>query len=213
MDAYTASSWRPPTQPVGGSILKAKKKRLNLHSQHDKHKSVTLQTIREDHPLPSATGGGDVSKLRKEIAALRTQCAALEAQRNDALEALDQVTSAPKGHVSDGINTYVAQIKHLEAQRNDAFEALDLVVSAPPPQSTKYIARIHELEAQQRILEDRCKTFSAWAEQKRLESSRHKETCDQLNEALTDFYAKHEALYAQHKELEAQLAALSATSA
>ena len=179
---------------------------------------------------------------------MRKQCSILEAQRNDALEALDQVASAPQEHVSayvakikelesqrndaleaidqlasapkEKTNVYLAKIRELEAQRNDAFEALDQVVSAPQPQSTAYLAQIRELEAQKRILKERCKTFSAWAEQKRLESSkyatecqRHKDTCEQLNEALTEFYTKHQQLNAQHQDLSGKLQALQESMA
>ena len=246
MDAYTASRWRPPTQPVASSILKSKKKKLNLSKAPEPQKTVTLQTISENHPL--TTHSPDSCQLRKEISTLRKQCATLEAQRNDALEALDQMASAPQGHVSAYVakikelesqrndaleaidqlasapkeqsHVFQAKIKELEAQRNEAFEALDQVISAPKPQATAHLAQIRELEAQKRILEERCKTFSAWAEQKRLESSkyatecqRHKETCEQLNEALTDFYTKHKHLHAQHQELSDKLQSLEASMA
>ena len=248
MDAYTASRWRPPTQPIASSILKSKKKKLNLAQAPDMHapKTVTLQTISENHPL--TTNSPDSSKLRREITALRKQCEILEAQRNDAFEALDKLASAPQDHVSAYVakikdlesqrndaleaidklasapqeqnQVYLAKIKELEAQRNDAFEALDQVVSAPQPQATAHLAQIRELEAQKRILEERCKSFSTWAEQKRLESSkyaaesqRHKETCEQLNEALTDFYTKHQQLYAQHQELSGKLQSLQESMA
>ena len=185
MDAYTASSWRPPTRPaVASSILKPKKKQLKLA---EAAKSVTLQTISENRPLRTPTPNirqDDSAQLRREISALQQQCATLEAQRNDALEALDQVFSAPQ------------------------------------PPASQYLAQISELKAQKKILEERCKTFSAWAEQQRLECSKHaadcqqhKQTCEQLNEALSEFYAKHSKLYAQHTELEAQLATLKASTA
>ena len=196
MDAYTASGWRPPTQPTSTSILKPRKKQLKMPDPLAT-KNVTLQTISENHPLPHTQGQSrgdtnpatitaDSARLRKEIAALQKQCAALEEQRNEAFEALDQVVSAP----------------------------------APNAQGTAYLAQINELKGQKRILEDRCKTFSAWAEQQRLESSKyatechqHRQTCEQLNEALSEFYAKHSKLYAQHKELEATTEALKASMA
>ena len=79
-------------------------------------------------------------------------------------------------------HVFQAKIKELDAQRNEAFEALDQVVSAPQPQATAHLAQIRELEAQKRILEERCKTFSAWAEQKRLESSRYATECQRRKE-------------------------------
>lgn len=247
MDAYTASSWRPPTR-TASSILKPKKKQLKLA---ESAKSVTLQTISENQPLHTHTPGvkhDDSAQLRREISALQKQCATLEAQRNEAFAELDKVLSAPQDQVNAYIakikeletqrnealqaidklasapkektNVYLAKIKDLETQRNDALEALDQVFSAPQPQATQYLAQISELKAQKKILEERCKTFSAWAEQQRLECSKHaadcqqhKQTCDQLNEALSEFYAKHSALYAQHKELEAQTEALKASVA
>lgn len=249
MDAYTASSWRPPTRPaVSSSILKPKKKQIKLT---DPPKSVTLQTISENQPLHTHTPGvkrDDSAQLRREISILQKQCATLEAQRNEAFAELDEVLSAPQDKVNAYIakikelesqrnealraidklssapkeeaKVYLAKIKDLETQRNDALEALDQVFSAPQPQATQYLAQINELKAQKKILEERCKTFSAWAEQQRLECSKHaadcqqhKQTCEQLNEALSEFYAKHSKLYAQHKELEAQTEALKASIA
>lgn len=248
MDAYTASSWRPPTRPaVASSILKPKKKQLKVA---DVVKSVTLQTINENRPLHTRTLGikaDDSAQLRREISALQQQCATLEAQRNEAFAELDKVLSAPQDQVNAYIakikeletqrnealksidklssapkektNVYLAKIKDLETQRNDALEALDQVFSAPQPQATQYLAQISELKAQKKILEERCKTFSAWAEQQRLECSKHaadcqqhKQTCEQLNEALSEFYAKHSKLYAQHTDLEAQLTALKTST-
>ena len=247
MDAYTASSWRPPTRPaVASSILKPKKKQLKLA---EAAKSVTLQTISENHPLRTPSiKQDDSAQLRREISALQKQCATLEAQRNEAFQELDAVLSAPQDQVNAYIakikeletqrneavqamdklasapkektSVYLAKIKDLETQRNDALEALDQVFSAPQPQATQYLAQISELKAQKKILEERCKTFSAWAEQQRLECSKHaadcqqhKQTCAQLHEALSEFYAKHSTLYAQHTELEAQLASLKASTA
>lgn len=240
MDAYTASSWRPPTH----SILKPKKKHAKIAEPAPK--SVTLQTISENRPLQSHATPSNSVQLLKEVSALQAQCATLEAQRNEAFGELDRVLSAPQ----DQVNAYIAKIKELEAQRNDAlkavdrlaaapkeqasgclatireleaqrneaFEALDQIFSAPQPQATAYLAQISELKAQRKVLEERCKTFSAWAEQQRLECSRqsadcqqHKETVQQLNEALSDFYSKHTKLYAQHKELEAKTEALEAS--
>jgi hypothetical protein len=256
MDAYTASGWRPPTLPVATSILKTsvktkKKKQLKL-SEALQAKTVTLQTISENHPLsthPSKSPlEGDTAELRKEISTLKKQCLTLEAQRNEAFEELDKVLSAPQEHVNvytskikeleaqrnDALrameklsaapkgqaNVYLAKIKELEEQRNEAFEALDQVFSAPQPQATEYLAQIKELTAQKRILEDRCKTFSAWAEQQRLECSKqsadcqhHKRNCEQLTESLTAFYAKHSTLYAQHKGLESEIEKIKASMA
>ena len=205
MDAYTASSWRPPTQPMAGSILKAKKKRTALHSQPETHQASTLQTIREEHPLPP----GACPLADREISTLRRKCAALEAQRDEAMEELGHAVSAPKKHVTISTQGHDAKIKALEAQRDEAFDALDQALSIPDA----HIARIHELEAQKRILEERCRTLSAGAEQKRIEGDRHRDTCEQLNEALTSVYDKHRVLYAQHTELEAKVEALSASDA
>jgi chromosome segregation ATPase len=243
MDAYTASGWRPPTRPIASSILKTKKKQLKLAEPSQTAKSVTLQTISENHPLQTHTASinsKDSAQLRREISALQKQCATLESQRNEAFAELDKVLSAPQDQVNSYIakireleaqrnelsqsaprekaDAYLARIKDLEAQRNDALEALDQVFSAPQPQATAYLAQISELKAQKRVLEERCKTFSAWAEQQRLECSKHaadslqhKKTCEQLNEALSEFYAKHSALYAQHKDLEEKTEALKAS--
>ena len=252
MDAYTASSWRPPTQSVASSILKPRKKKQLKLSESQQVKTVTLQTISENHPLNTHSTkkllSFDSSELRKEISVLQKKCLTLEAQRNDAFEALDKVLSAPQEQVNiytakikeleaqrndalkaidklaaapkEKSNVYLAKIRELEEQRNEAFEALDQVFSAPQPQATEYLAQINELKAQKRVLEDRCKTFSAWAEQQRLECSKqsadcqhHKKNCEQLNEALSEFYAKHSALYAQHKDLEAKTEALKASMA
>ena len=231
MDAYTASSWRPPTQPMAGSILKAKKKRTALHSQPETHQASTLQTIREEHPLPS----GACPLADREISTLRRKCAALEAQRDEAMEELGHAVSAPKKRVTISTQGHDAKIKALEAQRDEAFDALDQALSIPDAHVARiheleaqqrilearsagsipdaHVARIHELEAQKRILEERCRTLSAGAEQKRIEGDRHRDTCEQLNEALTSVYDKHRVLYAQHTELEAKVEALSASDA
>lgn len=251
MDAYTASSWRPPTRPaVASSILKPKKKQLKLaDASNFPGKSVTLQTISENHPLQtrvSDTKHDECAHLRREIATLQKKCATLESQRNEAFAELDKVLSAPQDQVNAYIakikeletqrndaleaigkmasnpkektDIYLAKIKDLETQRNDALEALDQVFSTPQPQATQYLSQINELKAQKRILEERCRSFSAQAEQKRLECSKHaadcqqhKQTCEQLNEALSEFYSKHSKLYTQHKELESQLEALKAS--
>lgn len=210
MDFYTASSWRPPTQPIAAQpTLKSKKKKLKLP---EPQRLEPLQTIKEDRPLQNAKITSDSTPLHQEILALRAQCATLEAQRNEALQALGDVAPLRK------------QCATLEAQRNEAFEALDEVVSSQQPQSTPNNQKISELQSQlqalentKRVLEERCKTFSAWAEQQRLEcskhaaeSERHKETCNSLSESLTEFYAKHSKLYAQHKDLEWQLTSLKA---
>jgi chromosome segregation ATPase len=115
--------------------------KLNLAQAPDMHapKTVTLQTISENHPL--TTNSPDSSKLRREITALRKQCEILEAQRNDAFEALDKLASAPQDHVS----AYVAKIKDLESQRNDALEEIDQLASAPQEQNQVYLAKIKEL--------------------------------------------------------------------
>jgi chromosome segregation ATPase len=205
-------------------------------------KSVTLQTISEHSPLRANTTSHhsvDTTQLHGEIAALKAQCAALQEQRNEAFAELDKALSAPQDQVNAYIkkikeleaqrneaisqraampqeqaSAYLAKIQELETQRNDAFEALDQVFSAPqpPPQHTQYMAQISELKAQKRVLEERCKTFSGWAEQLRLESSRHaadsqrhKQTCNELNEALSEFYTKHTKLCAQHTELETKM--------
>ena len=248
MDAYTASGWRPPAQQGTTSILKPKRKQPRVQEAHQA-KSVTLQTISETQPLRAPSQQtqhlADTVKLHREIAALQAQCATLQAQRNEAFEELDKALSAPQDHVSayikkikdleaqrneainqrvsmppEQVSLYLAKIQELETQRNDAFEALDEVCSAPRPQPTQYLAQISELKAQKRVLEDRCKSLSGWAEQLRLESSRHaadsqqhRETCEQLNESLSEFYTKHSKLYAQHTELEAKMGELRASVA
>lgn len=211
MDFYTASSWRPPTQPIAAQATpKSKKKKLKLP---EPKRPEPLQTIREDSPLQTAKIAPDTAQLHQEIHALRMQCATLEAQRNEALQALGDVAPLRK------------QCATLEAQRNEAFEALDEVVSSQNAQSTPSDSRISDLQAQlraledtKRVLEDRCRKFSAWAEQHRLESRKHaadserlKETCNSLSESLTEFYAKHSKLHAQHQDLESQFTSLKAS--
>jgi predicted nucleic acid-binding Zn-ribbon protein len=181
--------------------IKSKKRQLRS-TEPPKH--TALQTISENQPLRAIQPPIDTAQLHREITALRKQCASLEAQRNDALEALDEMASAPQAQIS----TYTSKIKELETQRNEAFEALDEVVSAPPPRHAASLLQIQTLESQKRVLEERCKTFSAWAEQQRLESNKHKETSTQLSETLSDFYITHSKLYAQHQELEARMDAL-----
>lgn len=239
MDAYTASSWRPCGRPAAPPILKPKRKQQKV-LENPQPKSVTLQTISEHHPLRTNTTShhlADTTQLHGEIAALKAQCAALQEQRNEAFAELDKALSAPQDQVNAYIkkikqleaqrneaisqrvampqeqaSVYLAKIQELETQRNDAFEALDQVFSSPQPKATQYMAQISELKAQKRVLEERCKTFSGWAEQLRLESSRHaadsqrhKQTCDELNEALSEFYTKHSKLCAQHTELETKM--------
>ena len=251
MDAYTASSWRPPTRPaVASSILKSKKKPMKLaDASSSPAKSVMLQTISENRPLRTHTADirhDDSAQLREEIATLRKQCATLESQRNEAFAELDKVLSAPQDQVNAYIakikeletqrndaleamgelvsapkertDTYLAKIRDLETQRNDALEALDQVFSTPQPQATQYLAEINELKGQKKMLEERCKSFSAWAEQQRIECSKHaadcqhhKLSCERLNAELSEFNTKHSKLYAQHKALETQMEALKAS--
>ena len=218
MHAYTASGWRPPTRPVTTPILKSTRKQLSSKSTTHPQpaKSVTLQTINEEQPLPS-TNTRVEEGLNREILALQRQCALLQSQRDEAFAELDKVLSAAPRKEAEN---HLSIIRDLETQRNDALEALDEVLSAPQTKSAAHLARISELETQKRILEERCKTFSAWAEQQRVacskhaaESQRHKQTCDQLNESLTEFYAKHAKLCTQHQELETKMKELQASMA
>jgi hypothetical protein len=199
MDFYLASNWRPPTQSTktikSANAPKLKKSTITM-AKPQKH--VTLQTISEDRPLKAIKAAPDtaqISQLSKENAALRKQCASLEAQRNEVFQDLDELASA------------TAQPQPPQKTQ-------------PQPQNDAHIAKITELETNKRVLEERCKQFSAWAEKHRLESSkhaadcqRHIETCNSLSDALSEFCAKHNKLHAQHQDLDAQLTALKASMA
>lgn len=187
MDFYLASSWRPPTTQTitSNSAPKSKKKQLRM-AEPPKH--VTLQTISEDQPLQTSKPAPDatqLAQLRKENAALRKQCAALEAQRNEVFQDLDELASATVQPQNDA---HIPKIAELESQKRTLEERCKTLSAW---------AEKHRVESSKHAAD--CK--------------RHMETCDSLNEALTEFYTKHSKLHAQHLELEAQLTSLKASMA